>query len=45
MGLLVGLFLELYGIGHIVRFRIGQATISMGLGGFLIALSLGLLAF
>lgn len=43
VGLLVGLALELFGVGSGVRLRFGKAVLSMSLGGFLIALSVGLL--
>jgi hypothetical protein len=43
LGLLVGILFELFGIGSAVKFRVGHAAITMSLGGFLIAASLGLI--
>jgi hypothetical protein len=43
IGLLLGLLLELLGIGSAVKLRIGRAAVTISLGGFLIAASLGLI--
>jgi len=43
IALMLGVLFELSGIGSVVRLRIGRAAITMSLGGFLIAASLGLI--
>jgi hypothetical protein len=43
IGLMVGLMLEILGIGSGVKLHVGKAVVSMSLGGFIIAASLGLL--
>ena len=43
LGVLLGLLLELLGIGSAVKLKVGHAAITISLGGFLIAASLGLI--
>lgn len=43
IAVMLGIMLELLGIGSAVTLRIGRAVITMSLGGFLIAAGLGLI--
>lgn len=43
IAVMLGLLLELFGIGSVVTFKVGRAVTTISLGGFLIAAGLGLI--